>query len=76
MKDQNQSSNTKYRDVTADDVKACKGYETISEEMAQGIADAIRVYTEVIYGCFTERRFAEQKAKVFTIPKQESKKAA
>ena len=35
MKTKNQPTKTKYEDVTAADVKACKGYEDISEELAQ-----------------------------------------
>jgi hypothetical protein len=76
MKQQNNSNQIKYPDVTIDDVKACKGYENISNELAQKIADAIRVYTEIIYNCFKEERFEEQKAKVISIGKQENKKAA
>ena len=76
MKIGKQPNKTKYQDVTAADVKACKGYEDISEELAQKIADTIRVYTEVIYNCFKEERFEEQKAKVISIGKEEKKKAA
>ena len=76
MKTKNQPTKTKYEDVTAADVKACKGYEDISEELAQKIADAIRVYTEIIYTCFKEERFEEQKAKVISIGKEEKRKAA
>ena len=76
MKTKNQPTKTKYEDVTAADVKACKGYEDISEELAQKIADAIRVYTEIIYNCFKEERLEEQKAKVISIGKGEKKKAA
>ena len=76
MKSEKQPTKTKYEDVTAADVKACKGYEDISEELAQKIADAIRVYTEIIYNCFKEERFKEQKAKVISISKEENKKAA
>ena len=76
MKTKNQPTKTKYEDVTAADVKACKGYEDISDELAQKIADAIRVYTEIIYNCFKEERLEEQKAKVISIGKEEKKKAA
>lgn len=76
MEDQQPQNKTKYKDVTAADVKACKGYEDVSDELAQRIADAIRVYTEVIYNCFKEERFEEQKAKVICISKEEIKKAA
>ena len=76
MKDQKQLKGTKYKDVTAADVKACKGYEDVSDELAQRIADAIRVYTEVIYNCFKEERFEEQKAKVMSMNKEQIKKAA
>ena len=76
MKDQKQLNKTNYKDVTAADVKACKGYEDVSDELAQRIADAIRVYTEVIYNCFKEERFEEQKAKVMSMNKEQIKKAA
>lgn len=76
MKNEKQSTKTKYKDVTAADIKACKGYEDISDELAQKIADAIRVYTEVVYNCFKEGKFEEQKAKVVSISKEEKKKAA
>ena len=76
MKQQNDSNQIKYTDVTIEDVKACRGYENISDELAQRIVDAIRVYTEIIYNCFKEERFEEQKAKVISIGKQENKKAA
>ena len=76
MKDQKQPKRIKFEDVTAEDVKACKGYEDISDELAQKIADAIRVYTEIIYNSFREGRFEEQKAKVISFGKHENKKAA
>ncbi len=76
MKDQKQPKRIKYQDVTIADVKACKGYEDISDGMAQKIADAIRVYTEIIYNCFKEGRLPEQKAKIISIGKNENKKAA
>ena len=76
MKAQKQLNKTKYKDVTAADVKACKGYEDVSDELAQEIADAIRVYTEIIYNCFKEERFPEQRAHVIYMNNQETKKAA
>jgi hypothetical protein len=76
MKDQKQLKGIKYQDVTAADVQACIGYEEVSDELAQRIADAIRVYTEVIYNCFKEERFEEQKAKVISLNKEKNKKAA
>ena len=76
MKTKKQPTKTKYKDVTAADVKSCKGYEDISDELAQKIADAIRVYTEIVYNCFKEGKFEEQKAKVISISKEEKKKAA
>lgn len=76
MKDQQPQNKPKYKDVTAADVKACKGYQDVSDDLAQRIADAIRVYTEVIYNCFKEERFEEQKAKVMSMSKEEIKKAA
>jgi hypothetical protein len=76
MKSEKQPTKTKYKDVTAADVKACKGYEDISDELAQKIADAIRVYTEIVYNCFKEGEFEKQKAKVISISKEENKKAA
>lgn len=76
MKDQKKPNKVKYQDVTIADVKACKGYEDISDEMAQKIADAIRVYTEIMYNCFKEGSLPEQQAKVISIGKTENKKAA
>lgn len=76
MKNENQSQKIKYKDVTAADVKACEGYEGISDELAQKIADAIRVYSEIIYHCFTGEDFKEQKGKVISMNNQENKKAA
>ena len=65
-----------YKDLIAKDIKECKGFEGINEELAQKIADAIRVYTEIIYNCFIEERFEEQKAKVILMSKNEKNKAA
>ena len=76
MNKEKQPIKPKYKDVTAADVKACKGYESLSDELAQNIADAIRVYTEVIYNCFREGKFEEQKAKVISLNSKENKKAA
>ena len=67
---------TKYEDVTAADVKACTGYESISDEMAQQIADAIRVYTEIIYNWFKDGKFEEKEAKVISLSSNENKRAA
>ncbi|WP_132051847.1 hypothetical protein [Pseudocnuella soli] len=76
MKNEKQPTKTRFKDVTAADIKACKGYEDISDELAQKIADAIRVYTEIVYNCFKEGKLEEQKAKVISISKEEYKKAA
>ena len=76
MKDQKQPNKTKYKDVTAADVKASKGYEDISDELAQRIADTIRVYTEIVYHCFQAGRLEQQKASVISMNKAENKKAA
>lgn len=76
MKEEKSSNKTKYKDVTIADVKACKGYEEISDDLAQKIVDAIRVYTEIIYNCFKEERFEEQKAKVISMGANKNQKAA
>jgi hypothetical protein len=76
MNNEKQSNKTKYKDVTIDDVKACKGYEDISDDLAQKIVDAIKVYTEIIYNCFKEGRFEEQKAKVTSMETTKNQKAA
>jgi len=65
-----------YKDLTAKDIKECEGLEEINEDLAQKIADAIRVYTEIIYNCFIEERFEEQRAKVISMSKNERNKAA
>lgn len=54
------NSNEIYCDVTIEDIKKCEGFENISDELAQKIADAIRVYTEIIYSCYRDNRFPEQ----------------
>ena len=76
MNNEKQPIKPKYKDVTAADVKACKGYENVGDELAQKIADTIRVYTEVIYNCFREGKLEEQKAKVISLNCKENKKAA
>lgn len=76
MNHEKQPIKPKYKDVTAAEVKACKGYESISDELAHKIADAFRVYTEIIYNCFREGKFEEQKAKVISLNNKENKKAA
>ena len=76
MKEEKSPNKTKYRDVTIADVKACKGYEEISDDLAQKIVDAIRVHTEIIYNCFKEERFEEQKAKVISMGANKNQKAA
>ena len=76
MKSEKKLPKPKYEDVTAPDVKACKGYESISDEEAQQIAEAIRVYTEIIYNCFKDGKFEEGEAKVISLSCQENKRAA
>lgn len=76
MNKEKQPIKPKYKDVTVADIKACKGYECISDELAQKIADAIRGYSEIIYNCFREGKFEEQKAKVISLSSKENKKAA
>jgi hypothetical protein len=58
----NIDSNEIYNDVTIEDIKKCEGFENISDELAQQIADAIRVHTEIIYRCYIDERFPEQQA--------------
>jgi len=65
-----------HKDLTAKDIKESEGFKEISDELAQKIANAIRVYTEIIYNCFTEERFEEQKAKLVSMNNQEKNKAA
>ncbi len=36
-----------FKDVTIEDVKKCKSFENISNELAQKIADAIRAYRKL-----------------------------
>jgi hypothetical protein len=67
---------TKYKDLTAEDIKEYKEFHNISDELAQKMADAIRIYTEIVYNCFSEQRFEEQKAKLISINKEEKRKAA
>lgn len=74
MKDRD--SKTPYGDLTIEDIKACIEFKDVSDELAQQIADAIRVYTEIIYNCYFEERFEEQKAKVISINQGANKKAA
>ena len=76
MKNQKQPNQTHFKDLTIADVKACNGYEQIGDELAQKIVDAIRIYSEIIYNCFTEGRFEEQKAKIVSFNQKENRKAA
>ena len=76
MKNEKKLSKPKYEDVTAADVKACKGYEGVSDEEAQQIANAIRDYTEIIYNCFKDGKAEEGEAKVISLSCQENKRAA
>ena len=76
MKTKTEELKSSYEDVTKADVKGCKGFEEVSDEQAQGIADAIRVYTEVIYNCFAEGRFEEGKPKIVTLHREQTKKVA
>ncbi len=76
MKTSGENLTPAYEDVNVADVKECKGFEEVSDELAQGIADAIRVYTEVIYNCYVEGRFEEEKVKVISMNRQNKKKAA
>lgn len=65
-----------HEDVTISDVLRCAGFEKVSDEQAQCIADAIRVYTEIIYNCFAEGRLAEGKPKVVALYTEQTKKVA
>lgn len=76
MKTEKEKPKQSYEDVTIADVKGCKEFEELSDEQAQGIADAIRVYTEVIYNCFAEGRFEDRQAKIVTLHREQTKKAA
>lgn len=76
MKAEKKQPKPKYEDVAAADVKACKGYESISDEEAQQIANAIRVYTEIIYNCFKDGKFEEGEAKVISLSSNKNKRAA
>lgn len=76
MKTEKEKSTPSYEDVTIADVKECKAFEKVSDEMAQGIADAIRIYTEVIYNCFVEGKLQNKEAKIVTLHREQIKKAA
>jgi hypothetical protein len=76
MKTSDEKQKPTYEDVTIADVRECKGFEKVSDELAQGIADAIRIYTEIIYNCYLEGRFEEEKAKVLSMNGENKKKAA
>ena len=68
--------NTQYEDLTKEDIKAVEEFKDISDELAQQIADTIRTYTEIIYACYHQERFKEQKTKIFQLIPAKTKKAA
>ena len=76
MKNQDQALTSKYRDITIADVKASKGYETISDELAQQIIDTMKTYTEIIYSSFKECKLEQQSGKVVLMKTSNKKKAA
>jgi hypothetical protein len=65
-----------YKDLTIEDIKALDDFKDISDDLAQQIADTIRTYTEIIYTCYIENRFDEQKAKVIELKSGQATKAA
>ena len=76
MKSTEQDYETIHSDIRAADIKECEGFESISDELAEKIANAIMVYTEIIYNCFKEERFEEQNAKMVSLRYEERSKAA
>jgi hypothetical protein len=57
---------TIYEDASIEDLKACAGFENVSDEDGRNILKAIRIYTEIIFNCFSEERLKEE-AKVITM---------
>jgi hypothetical protein len=76
MKSTKQVHETIHSDIRAADIKECEGFEEINDELAEKIANAIKVYTEIIYNCFKEERFEEQNAKMISLSYEERSKAA
>ena len=76
MKNHPNSNKTAFQDLSIDDIKSCEEFKNISDEIAEQLAEAIRVFTEIIYKCYMENRFEEQKAKVIELKTKEAKKAA
>jgi len=67
MKTKEQVLETVHSDITATDIKQCDGFEEIDDELAEKLAAAIKVYTEIIYNCFKEERFKEQKGEIISL---------
>lgn len=68
--------NTLCKDLTKEDIKAVEEFKDITDELAQQIADTIRTYTEIVYACYQQERFNEQKAKVIQLMAAKANKAA
>jgi len=76
MKSKEQISEKIHSDVTIADIKQCDGFESISDELAEKFVKTIKGYTEIIYNCFAEERFEEQKAKIVSLNFKERNNAA
>ena len=76
MKNHPNSNKAAFQDLSIEDIKSCEEFKNISNEIAEQLADAIRIFTEIIYKCYMENRFEEQKAKVIELKPKEAKKAA
>lgn len=76
MKNRPNSNKPAFEDLSIEDIKGCEEFKNISDEIAEQLAEAIRIFTEIIYKCYMENRFEEQKAKVIELKPKEAKKAA
>jgi hypothetical protein len=76
MQNHPNSNKTAFQDLNIEDIKSCEEFKNMSDEIAEQLAEAIRVFTEIIYKCYMENRFEEQKAKVIELKQKEAKKAA
>ena len=76
MENLTKSSGASYPDLRKEDIKACEEFKDMNDELAEQLAEAIRIFTEIIYNCYVEERFEEQKLKVISMQQKVLNKAA
>lgn len=56
------------KDLTIEEIRACKEYKNLSDEQAQRLIETLKIYTQVIYEFYRKKSEEEKSEKGKIVP--------